>query len=97
MLEDRYKTWPVDLHFESAQGKGAWVRVIMREGRKCQIRETCKQLDLPIVRIGSLRLGSLKPRPWRYLTMQEVSEEGRDKAEGGQVRDLVLLHLVDNP
>ena len=55
------------------------MRVIMKEGRKRQIRETCKQLGLPIVRIlrvriGSLRLGNLKPRQWRYLTMQEVSE-----------------------
>ena len=69
----------MDVRFESAQGKGAWVRVIMREGRKRQIRETCKQLGLPIVRIlririGSLRLGNLKARQWRYLTMQEVSE-----------------------
>jgi 23S rRNA pseudouridine2605 synthase len=79
VLEDGYKTSPVDVRFESAQGKGAWVRVIMREGRKRQIRETCKQLGLPIVRIlrvriGSLRLGNLKPRQWRYLTIQEIRE-----------------------
>jgi 23S rRNA pseudouridine2605 synthase len=79
VLEDGYKTQPVDVHFESAQGKGAWMRVVMREGRKRQIRETCKQLGLPVVRIlrvriGSLRLGNLKPRQWRYLTIQEVSE-----------------------
>jgi 23S rRNA pseudouridine2605 synthase len=77
VLEDGYKTAPVDVRFEKAQGKGAWVRVIMGEGRKRQIRETCKQLGLPIVRIlrtriGSLRLGNLKPRQWRYLTKQEV-------------------------
>ena len=79
ILEDGYRTQPVEVRFESAQGKGAWVRVIMKEGRKRQIRETCKQLGLPIVRIlririGSLRLGNLKPRQWRYLTMQEVNE-----------------------
>ena len=79
ILEDGYKTQPVDVRFESAQGKGAWVRVIMREGRKRQIRETCKQLGLPIVRIlririGPLRLGNLKPRQWRYLTMQEMKD-----------------------
>lgn len=77
ILEDGYKTTPVDVRFESAQGKGAWVRVIMKEGRKRQIRETCQQLGLPVVRIlririGSLRLGNLKPRQWRYLTMQEL-------------------------
>jgi 23S rRNA pseudouridine2605 synthase len=89
ILEDGYKTAPVEVRFESALGKGAWVRVIMKEGRKRQIRETCKQLGLPVVRIlrtriGSLRLGNLKPRQWRYLTMQEVSElkgnEGKKRA-----------------
>ncbi len=79
ILEDGYKTAPVDVRFESAQGKGAWVRVVMREGRKRQIREICQQLGLPVVRvlrirIGSLKLGNLKPRQWRYLTQQEVEE-----------------------
>ncbi len=79
ILEDGYKTAPVDVRFEGAQGKGAWVRVIMGEGRKRQIRETCKQLGLPVVRIlririGSLRLDNLKARQWRYLTPKEVEE-----------------------
>jgi 23S rRNA pseudouridine2605 synthase len=79
VLEDGFKTAPADVRFESAQGKGAWVRVVMGEGRKRQIREICKQIGLPIVRIvririGSLRLGTLKPRQWRYLTMQELDE-----------------------
>ena len=78
VLEDGYKTRPVDVRFEESKGKGAWVRVIMQEGRKRQIRETCKQLALPIVRIvrvriGTLRLSNLKPRQWRYLTTDEVS------------------------
>jgi 23S rRNA pseudouridine2605 synthase len=77
VLEDGYKTAPAEVYFENAQGKGAWVRVIMGEGRKRQIRETCRQLGLPVVRIlririGSLRLGNLKPRQWRYLTKEEV-------------------------
>lgn len=79
VLEDGYKTAPVEVRYEGAQGKGAWVRVIMGEGRKRQIRETCKQLGLPVVRIlrtriGSLRLDHLKARQWRYLTFKEVDE-----------------------
>ena len=79
VLEDGYKTRPVDVHYETGQGKGAWVRVIMGEGRKRQIRETCKQLGLPIVRIlririGTLRIGGLKPRQWRYLNNDEIKE-----------------------
>jgi len=79
VLEDGYKTAPVDVRYEKSQGKGAWVRVVMAEGRKRQIRETCKQLGLPVVRIvririGTLNLGSLKPRQWRYLTVTEIDE-----------------------
>jgi 23S rRNA pseudouridine2605 synthase len=84
VLEDGYKSAPVDVRFETGQGRGAWVRVVMGEERKRQIRETCKQLGLPIVRIlririGALRLGNLKPRQWRYLTRAEVDAlKGKD-------------------
>ena len=79
VLEDGYKTAPSDLYFESTQGKGAWLRVAMGEGRKRQIREICKQIGLPIVRIvrvriGTLQLGNLKTRQWRYLSAKEVEE-----------------------
>lgn len=84
ILEDGYKTQPAEVRFETAQGKGAWMRVIMGEGRKRQIRETCKQLGLPVVRIvrvriGTLRLGTLKPRQWRHLYADEVDAlKGRE-------------------
>ena len=77
VLEDGYKTAPANVQFESTAGKGGWIRVIMGEGRKRQIREIGQLLGLPVVRIvrvrmGTLRLGSLKPRQWRYLTTQEI-------------------------
>jgi 23S rRNA pseudouridine2605 synthase len=77
LLEDGYKTQPADVRFESTSGKGAWIRVIMGEGRKRQIREIGRLLGLPVVRIvrvriGSLRLGTLKPRQWRHLTEDEI-------------------------
>jgi len=79
VLEDGYRTAPAQVRFSSTAGKGAWVQVIMNEGRKRQIREIGFLLGLPVVRIlrtriGTLRLGNLKPRQWRYLTMQEISE-----------------------
>jgi len=79
VLEDGYKTAPAEVRFQSTAGKGAWIRIIMREGRKRQIREVGFLLGLPVVRIlrvriGTLRLGNLKPRHWRYLTAQEISE-----------------------
>ena len=78
VLEDGDKTLPADVQIESKLGKGAWVRVIMREGRKRQIREVGKRIGLPVVRIvrvriGTLRLGALKPREWRNLTPEEVN------------------------
>ena len=90
VLEDGYRTRPVQLSVENPAGKGIWVRVIMHEGRKRQIRETGSLLGLPVVkiirvRIGSLPLGSLKPRQWRYLTPQEVSalkSEGKRSQTG---------------
>jgi 23S rRNA pseudouridine2605 synthase len=78
VLEDGHKTAPAEVRFESTSGKGAWVRVIMGEGRKRQIREIGSLLGLPVVRIlrvriGNLRLGNLKPRQWRHLTVEEVA------------------------
>jgi len=78
-LEDGHHTAPAQMRFESTAGKGAWIRIIMEEGWKRQIREIGFLLGLPVVRIirvriGTLRLDNLKPRQWRYLTTQEVAD-----------------------
>jgi 23S rRNA pseudouridine2605 synthase len=78
VLEDGHRTAPAEVRFEAASGKGAWLRVILREGRKRQIREVGSLLGLPVVkiirvRIATLELGNLKPRQWRHLTSQEVA------------------------
>jgi 23S rRNA pseudouridine2605 synthase len=77
VLEDGYRTVPADVRLEESAGKGMWLRIVLREGRKRQIRETGSLLGLPVVkiirvRIGTLYLGALKPRQWRLLTQQEV-------------------------
>jgi 23S rRNA pseudouridine2605 synthase len=79
VLEDGYRTAPAMVYPDASAGKGMWLRVTLREGRKRQIRETGALLGLPVVkiirvRIGSLRLGNLKPRQWRHLTDQEVAD-----------------------
>lgn len=79
VLEDGYRTAPAKVSMESFKGKGAWVRVIMGEGRKRQIREIGKRIGLPIVkiirvRIGTLRVGSLKPGQSRPLTRKEIDD-----------------------
>jgi 23S rRNA pseudouridine2605 synthase len=78
VLEDGYKTQPAKVRYESASGKGAWLRVVLNEGRKRQIREMGKLTGLPVVRIirvrlGSLQLGKLQPREWRHLTEKEIA------------------------
>jgi len=78
VLEDGFHTAPAEVHMISKQGKGAWLSITLKEGHKREIRETGKQIGLPVVRIiririGTLRLGNLKPREWRYLTREEIA------------------------
>lgn len=78
ILEDGTHTQPAEVVVEKASGKGAWLRAVLREGRKRQIRETCAKIGLPVVRIlririGTLHLGNLKPREWRPLKPVEIA------------------------
>jgi 23S rRNA pseudouridine2605 synthase len=77
VLEEGYRTSLADVRLEATKGKGAWLRIVMQEGRKRQIREIGSLLGLPVVkiirvRIGSLHLGLLKAGQWRELTAEEV-------------------------
>jgi 23S rRNA pseudouridine2605 synthase len=77
VLEDGYRTQPAQVHIAGTYGKGTWLKVILKEGRKRQIREMGKLTGLPVVRIrrvriGNLWLGKLKPGQWRHLTPDEV-------------------------
>jgi len=79
VLEDGSRTLPANVSKESPSGKGTWLRIVMKEGRKRQIREVGKHLGLPVVkiirvRIGNVILGSLKPRQWRYLSADEITK-----------------------
>jgi 23S rRNA pseudouridine2605 synthase len=78
VLEDGFRTGRADVSILETSGKGAWLKVILREGHKRQIRETGKVTGLPVVRIirtriGKLLLGNLKPGQWRNLTANETS------------------------
>ena len=69
----------VDEIHSRARSEGTWLRVIMREGRKRQIRRVAGMLGHPVrrlirVRIGSLKLGNIKSGEWRHLTGREVEE-----------------------
>lgn len=78
VLEDGHRTLPAKVRFEEQSGENTWLRIIMHEGRKRQIREIGDQLGLPVlrlirVRIGTLQLGNLKLRQYRELSPKEVT------------------------
>jgi pseudouridine synthase len=55
------------------------LRVVLREGRKRQIRRVAAKLGHPVcklvrVRIGPIQLGDLKPGHWRPLGEQELAQ-----------------------
>jgi len=78
VLEDGYRTAPTKVWIDNFQGKGTWLRVIMGEGRKRQIREIGNRIGLPVVkiirvRISTLHVGSLKPGQSRVLNKKEIN------------------------
>lgn len=63
-----------------------WLRVVLHEGRKRQIRRVGTMLGHPVhrlirVRIGPVHLGNLKPGKWRYMNDKELEELGRIRKE----------------
>ncbi len=77
VLEDGHRTAPAQVEIESRSNDTTWLCVILREGRKRQIREMGQTIGVSVVRIqrvriGSLLLGNLKPGEWRYLSGEEV-------------------------
>ena len=79
VLEDGYRTAPAKVKVESESTRGIWLRIIMHEGRKRQIREVGERLGLPVlrlirIRIGSLHIAKMKAKEWRYLAEDEVKD-----------------------
>lgn len=78
VLEDGYKTHSAVVNIISSFERGAWLQIIMIEGKKRQIRRTGSTIGLQVdriirVRIGNLKLGRLKPKEFRMLKPIEVS------------------------
>lgn len=77
VLENGEKTASAQVRIVRFQGDGAWLSVIMKEGKKREIREICRMIGLPVVkliriRIGTLTVGSLKSGEWILLNEQQV-------------------------
>ena len=61
----------------TSHGPTTWLRMVLTEGRKRQIRHMTAGVGHPTLRlirvaIGPLHLGELKPGEWRALTLAEV-------------------------
>lgn len=76
MLDDRI-TAPAPIEVLQRDNKTTRLRIIMREGRKRQIRRIAAAFGHPVQRlvrlnIGPLELGDLRPGQWRHLTHEEL-------------------------
>ena len=76
-LEDRSRTQPAQAWIEHKDPAGAWMRVILKEGKNRQLRRMAESTGLTVkrlirVRIGNLDLGDLLPGDWRELTGKEI-------------------------
>jgi 23S rRNA pseudouridine2605 synthase len=76
---DGRTTAPAEISFLRTEGPDVWLRVVLQEGRKRQIRRVAAMLGHPVlrlirVRIASLELGDLRPSQWRRLRPQEVAQ-----------------------
>jgi 23S rRNA pseudouridine2605 synthase len=74
---DGRRTAPAEVSVLRSERHHTWLRVVLREGRKRQIRRVAAMLGHPVhrlirVRIGPVHLGSLKPGEWRHLTKREL-------------------------
>lgn len=68
---------PMKVELLRSQGGQTWLKVILKEGRKRQIRVVAAKLGHPAQRLvrarfGPLKLGRLKSGAWRHLTPSEV-------------------------
>ena len=78
VIEGGYRTLPAAVDFLPGHNR-TWLRIVMKEGKKRQIREIGMAIGLPVKRIirkriATIHLGSLKPGEWRYLSQGEINE-----------------------
>jgi 23S rRNA pseudouridine2605 synthase len=79
VLLDEKPTAPARVNVLRSQGDSTLLRIVMREGRKRQIRRVASLLGHPVrelkrVRLGPLDLGPLETGQWRYLTAKEIRD-----------------------
>ena len=83
---DGKRTAPARVSLIRGESNHTWLRVVLREGRKRQIRRVAAMLGHPVdrlirVRIGPVHLGELEPGEWRRLTRRELERLERLKKQ----------------
>ncbi len=78
LVLDGYLTQPIGVTRLEERDGNTLLRMILYEGRNRQIRRTCAERGLQVLRlyrvaIGELTLGDLAPGKWRHLTAEEVA------------------------
>ncbi|MBU0492226.1 MAG: rRNA pseudouridine synthase [Chloroflexi bacterium] len=82
---DNRRTAPAQVQVLRQDGPSTWwLRLVLHEGRKRQIRRMLRAVGYPAkrlirVRIGSLHLGDLAPGQWRRLTAPEIRDLTRSQ------------------
>lgn len=76
-------TAPAPIELLSRTDEATRLRVMLREGKKRQIRRIAAALGHPVTRlirerIGPISLGDLQPGQWRYLTAAEITQLRKD-------------------
>ena len=77
LVLDGRRTRPTQVVLEHRSAMGSCLRVVLREGRKRQIRRIAQHLGHPVQRlqrlaIGALPLGSLASGGWRWLETDDM-------------------------
>ncbi len=75
---DGRKTAKARLKVIKQDAVGAYLMIVIREGRNRQVRKMCEAIGHPVRRLkrtatGKLTLGKLKKGQWRYLTDEEIA------------------------
>ena len=78
MKIDDYVTKPVNISIVTMKEDYTVLAMELFEGRNRQIRKMCEQVELHImtlrrISMGSVKLGDLRPGKWRHLTKAEVA------------------------
>lgn len=79
LFVDGRRTAPADVSVVGRKKDYTRLRIVLREGRKRQIRKIAAQLGHPVrrlirVRIGPVQLGDLQPEQWRPLSKSELKQ-----------------------